>query len=109
MEWNEEKAKTLRTKTAIEDLENHHPDGEKEIPLQLNKLGELLEVLDKEIYSLEERLAPVLCIGIAEEKDDRDKTKERQLVPLAGLLRGRCGHIEAMIYRMRCLYRAIQL
>ncbi len=87
--------------------EEEYMDSVKEVPAQLDELSALLEELDKSICSLEKELEPVLSPDLL--KSSQDETKERQLVPLANLLRERCNHTKAIIQHVGYLHQGLQI
>lgn len=78
----------------------------RDVPEQIDRLGGLLDDLDKNIFALEEQLNSVLREGQDRETGDE---KEKELVPLANLIRQRCLHVKSMIKHVDGLRRRLQI
>lgn len=80
----------------------------KDIPVQLDELGQLLEELDKNIIVLQERLEPLSRADFVNDKKE-DKGTLQQIAPLANLIRDRCIHVKIIIERVDFLRKGLQL
>lgn len=83
-------------------------EGSKEVPEQIDKLGMLLEELNKCVHALEEQLNPVLRTDLVQQGEEVEM-KAQQLVPLANVLRDRCVSTEAIIKRVTNIRRGLQV
>ncbi len=80
---------------------------QREVPEKLDRLGALVEELDKCIGMLDERLRPVLRVATLE--NSVEEKKPHELVPLALRLEDRCQHIERLIQRVGYMQQEVQI
>lgn len=81
----------------------------KQVPLELDKIGMLLETLDKSLVCLQNELSPVLTDLVREDDTGATKDPQPHVVPLAGILRERSGHIETLIRQVDYLRGGLQI
>ena len=68
----------------------------KDIPIQLENLGNLLEELNKKVHELEDGLRPVIGPDLVT-KDITGEANEQKIAPLAEVLRKYCKQVVSII------------